>query len=245
MEETTKGELMDTHGDDREALRQLLAEWASPPAEMVDVLPKGGVSLKYLDHAHVTRALLECDPTWYWEPIAMEIETALPVLDRDSDGRPVGLWIYLHVCGVRRPGYGSIEYREVRGDQSPSADNAVKMIISDALKNAAMRFGVALNLWGKDHEEKATPAPRKAKAAPVPRPVQETHDTKDAGKDAYQALVDEHGKDLVNGAMAMYGVARFSELTPDRVQEIEASLFQRANVVSANEKAAANDPPAL
>ena len=236
---------MDTHGDDREALRQLLAEWASPPAEMVDVLPKGGVSLKYLDHAHVTRALLECDPTWYWEPIAMDIETALPVLDRDSDGRPIGLWIYLHVCGVRRPGYGSIEYREVRGDQSPSADNAIKMIISDALKNAAMRFGVALNLWGKDHEEKATPAPRKAKATPVPRPVPETHDDKADGKDAYQALVEEHGKDLVNGAMAMYGVARFSELTPARVQEIEASLFQRANVVSANEKAAANEPPAL
>jgi len=236
---------MDTHADDRADLRQLLAEWASPPAEMVDVLPKGGVSLKYLDHAHVTRALLECDPTWYWEPIAMDIETALPVLDRDSDGRPIGLWIYLHVCGVRRPGYGSIEYREVRGDQSPSADNAIKMIISDALKNAAMRFGVALNLWGKDHEEKATPAPRKAKATPVPRPVQETHDDKADGKDAYQALVNEHGKDLVNGAMAIYGVARFSELTPDRVDEIQRSLRLRANAQSHADKAAELEPPAL
>lgn len=235
---------MDNDLDDREALRQLLAEWASPPAEMIDVLPKGGVNLKYLDHAHVTRALIECDPTWYWEPIAMEIETALPVLDRDDQGRPVGMWIYLHVCGVRRIGYGSIEYREIRGDQSPSADNAIKMIISDAIKIAAMRFGVALNLWGKDHPEKDAPKPRK-KATPLPSPVRETHDQKDEGKEAYEYLVAEHGKDLVNGAMAMYGVARFSELTPERVQEIEASLFQRANVVSANEKAAANDPPPL
>ena len=239
---------MDTYGDDREALRQLLAEWASPPAEMVDVLPKGGVELKYLDHAHVTRALLECDPTWWWEPMSMD-DHGQPRLVTDGKGRPIGLWIYLHVCGVRRPGYGSIEYREVRGDQSPSADNAVKMLISDAIKVAAMRYGVALDLWsrprGKDHGQKAAPAPRKAKATPVPSPVQETHDTKDAGKDAYQALVNEHGKELVNGAMAMYGVARFSELTPARVEEIEASLFQRANVVSANEKAAANDPPPL
>jgi len=235
---------VDTHGDDRADLRQLLAEWANPPAEMVDVLPKGGVSLKYLDHAHVTRALIECDPTWYWEPMSMD-DYGQPLLVKGDQGRPVGMWIYLHVCGVRRPGYGSIEYREVRGDQSPSADNAIKMIISDALKNAAMRFGVALNLWGKDHEEKAAPAPRKAKATPLPSPLPETHDTKDLGKMAYEALCTDYGKDLVNGAMAIYGVARFSELTPARVQEIEASLFQRANVVSANEKAAANDPPAL
>ena len=229
---------MDTHGDDREALRQLLAEWASPPAEMIDVIPKGGVELKYLGHAATTRALLECDPTWWWEPMAWTIEDqpGLPAFTLDDQGRPIGLWIYLHVCGVRRPGYGSC---------LPGKSDAVKELIGDALRNAAMRFGVGINLWGKDHPEKDKPAPRKAKATPLPSPVQETHDTKDAGKDAYQALVDEHGKDLVNGAMAMFGVARFSELTPDRVQEIEASLFQRANVVSANEKAAANDPPPL
>ena len=229
---------MDTHGDDRADLRQLLAEWASPPAEMIDVIPKGGVELKYLGHAATTRALLECDPTWWWEPMAWTIEDqpGLPAFTLDDQGRPIGLWIYLHVCGVRRPGYGSC---------LPGKSDAVKELIGDALRNAAMRFGVGINLWGKDHPEKDKPAPRKAKATPLPSPVQETHDTKDAGKDAYQALVNEHGKDLVNGAMAMYGVARFSELTPDRVQEIEASLFQRANVVSANEKAAANDPPAL
>ena len=47
---------MDNDLDDREALRQLLAEWASPPAEMIDVIPKGGVELKYLGHAATTRA---------------------------------------------------------------------------------------------------------------------------------------------------------------------------------------------
>lgn len=226
---------MDTHGDDREALRQLLAEWASPPAEMIDVIPKGGVELKYLGHAATTRALLECDPTWWWEPMAFDAD-GLPLLVTDDQGRTVGLWIYLHVCGVRRPGYGSC---------LPGKSDAVKELIGDALRNAAMRFGVGINLWGKDHPEKDKPAPRKAKATPLPSPVQETHDDKEEGKNRYGYLVLEHGKELVDGAMAMFGIARFSELTVDRVQEIEASLFQRAAVVAANEKAAANDPPPL
>jgi len=228
---------VDTHGDDRADLRQLLAEWADPPAEMVDTIPKGGVELKYLGHAATTRALLECDPSWWWEPMSMD-DYGQPRLVTDDQDRPVGMWIYLHVCGVRRPGYGSC---------LPGKGDAVKELIGDAIRNAAMRFGVAINLWGKDHPEKDKPAPRKAKATPLPTPVQETHYEKEAGKGAYEALVADHGKDLVNGAMAVYGVARFSELTPSKVQDITASLAQRAMAVEANAKAKAAeiDPPAL
>jgi hypothetical protein len=226
---------MDNDLDDREALRQLLAEWASPPAEMIDVIPKGGVELKYLGHAATTRALLECDPTWWWEPMSFD-EIGQPWIECDDQGRAKGLWIYLHVCGVRRPGYGSC---------LPGKSDAVKELIGDALRNAAMRFGVGINLWGKDHPEKDKPAPRKAKATPLPSPVQETHDDKADGKEAYENLVAEHGKDLVNGAMAMFGVARFSELTPDRVDEIQRSLTLRANAQSHVDKAAANAPPPL
>ena len=235
MEETTQGELMDTHGDDREALRQLLAEWASPPAEMIDVIPKGGVELKYLGHAATTRALLECDPTWWWEPMAFDAD-GLPLLVTDDQGRPIGLWGYLHLCGVRRPGYGSC---------LPGKSDAVKELVGDFLRNAGMRAGIGLDLWKKDHPEKDKPAPRKAKATPLPSPVQETHDDKEEGKNRYGYLVLEHGKDLVDGAMAIFGVSRFSELTVDRVQEIERSLKLRANAQSHVDKAAANDPPAL
>ena len=226
---------MDTHGDDREALRQLLAEWASPPAEMIDVIPKGGVELKYLGHAATTRALLECDPTWWWEPMSFD-DYGQPRLVTDDQGRPVGLWIYLHVCGARRPGYGSC---------LPGKGDAVKELIGDAIRNAAMRFGVALSLWSSSHTEKAAPAPRKAKATPLPSPVQETHDDKEEGKNRYGYLVLEHGKDLVDGAMAIFGVSRFSELTVDRVEEIERSLKLRANAQSHADKAASLDPPAL
>ena len=228
---------MDTHGDDRADLRQLLAEWADPPAEMVDTIPKGGVELKYLGHAATTRALLECDPAWWWEPMSMD-DYGQPLLVTDDQNRPVGMWIYLHVCGVRRPGYGSC---------LPGKGDAIKELIGDAIRNASMRYGVALSLWSRDHVDKATPTPRKAKATPLPTPVPEAHHEKEAGKGAYEALVADHGKDLVNGAMAVYGVARFSELTPSKVQDITASLAQRAMAVEANAKAKAAelDPPAL
>lgn len=158
-----------------------------------------------------------------------------PLLVTDEQDRPVGMWIYLHVCGVRRPAYGSC---------LPGKGEAIKELIGDAIRNGAMRFGVALSLWSSSHPEKDPPKARK-KATPLPTPVPEAHHEKEAGKGAYEALVADHGKELVNGAMAIHGVARFSELTPERVGEIERSLKLRANAVSHNEAAAANDPPAL
>jgi hypothetical protein len=102
-------------------------------------LPRGGIQLDYVGHADVTRRLLEADPTWNWEPLATD-ENGLPVYDTAQNGQPVGLWIKLTVGGVTRLGYGSVP-----GNQS----DAVKVLIGDALRNAAMRFGVALDLWAK------------------------------------------------------------------------------------------------
>lgn len=111
------------------------------------------IHLDYVGHADVTRRLLETDPLWQWEPAATD-EHGLPVLDTDADGNPVGLWIRLTVLGVTRLGYGSC----------PSNQNdAVKVLIGDALRNAAMRFGVALDLWAKG--DRADPAAENAVAA--------------------------------------------------------------------------------
>jgi hypothetical protein len=86
--------------------------------------------LDYVGHAAVTSRLLEVDPAWSWEPLALTPE-GLPALDRAGN-----LWIRLTVCGVTRPGVGD-------------GKNA-KECISDAIRNAAMRFGVALDLWAKE-----------------------------------------------------------------------------------------------
>ncbi len=91
--------------------------------------------LDYVGHAALTARLLEVDPMWFWEPLATD-EFGLPKFDADG-----GLWIKLTVAGFTRLGYGSADGK--RGG------NATKEIIGDALRNAAMRFGAALNLWRK------------------------------------------------------------------------------------------------
>ena len=112
------------------------------------------IHLSYVGHAGVTRRLLEVDPLWDWEPVATD-EDGLPRFDRFG-----GLWIRLTVCGVTRRGYG-----DAAGKGGSST--AVKEIIGDALRNAAMRFGVALDLWSKLDRHEAKQAP-----ATVDRPVQ-------------------------------------------------------------------------
>jgi hypothetical protein len=98
------------------------------------------VHLDYVGHAAVTDRLLRADPDWNWEPLAYDT-SGLPYLLINADGAPVGLWIKLTVCGVTRLGYGSVE---------SGALDAEKQLISDALRNAAMRFGVGLDLWAKE-----------------------------------------------------------------------------------------------
>ena len=235
MEEESNGQPV------HDALRALLAEWASPPAEMVDTLPKGGKDLKYLSHGNVTRALIESDPGWEWEPMGIDA-AGQPVTVLDDQGRPVGMWIYLTVHGVRRPGYGSIAYVERRGDIFPAPENAVKSIISDALKVTAMRFGVALDLWGTDHPD--PPAKAAPRRAPAPSPgdvLTKELAAQEYGKAAYDALVGVHGKDVVSGAMASHGWDKYSHLTTETVPVLERSLTLRANAESHNEAAAAFD----
>lgn len=93
------------------------------------------VHLDYVGHAALTDRLLDADPQWSWEPLAFD-EVGLPALDGNR-----GLWIKLTVAGVTRLGYGSADGKQ--------GGDAVKEIIGDALRNAAMRFGAALDLWHK------------------------------------------------------------------------------------------------
>lgn len=101
--------------------------------------------LDYVGHAATTARLLDVDPFWNWEPVAYD-EAGLP--KRDALG---GLWIKLTVCGVTRLGYGNAEGK--------SGGDSIKEIIGDAIRNAAMRFGCALDLWHKGDAPLFTPDP--------------------------------------------------------------------------------------
>ena len=124
--------------------------------------------LDYVGHAETTAQLLEADIEWNWEPVALDAN-GLPAFDADG-----GLWIKLTVCGVTRLGYGTADNAngfKARGDIR-------KEIIGDALRNAAMRFGWALNLWAKtdihehapQEEPESHPAQRSNGTAPESDP---------------------------------------------------------------------------
>lgn len=94
------------------------------------------VDLDYVGHADVRARLCQADPEWTWAPYADMPGGPLII----QDGHPVGFWILLTVGGVTKPGYGSCE---------KGKSEAVKELIGDALRNAALSFGVAWKLWAK------------------------------------------------------------------------------------------------
>lgn len=104
--------------------------------------------LDYVGHAALTDRLLNVDSAWTWEPLSLD-DKGLPVIDKDG-----GMWIKLTVLGVTRLGYGDA--------QGKTGGNAMKERIGDALRNAAMRFGAALDLWhkGELHIDDADAAPQ-------------------------------------------------------------------------------------
>jgi len=117
--------------------------------EQIQKLPTGGLQLDYVSHAWVTDRLLQVDPMWTWKPLAFT-DAGLPAFD--SNG---GLWIELSVCGVTRYGYGEPQGRD-KFDMTKGA-------IGNAIRNAAMRFGVALDLWAKEAPGETKPAQKAVK----------------------------------------------------------------------------------
>lgn len=99
------------------------------------------IHLDYVGHAEATSRILAVDPEWNWEPLVTD-DKGLPYFDPDG-----GMWIRLTIAGVTRLGYGHAD-----GKRGP---DAVKVAIGDALRNAALRFGVAIDLWGASFEADA------------------------------------------------------------------------------------------
>lgn len=207
------------------------------PANMVSVLPKpykkdspkgkcpecGGyhglpaAHLSYVGHAALTDRLLDADPNWNWEPVAFGAD-GLPVIDRNG-----GMWIRLTVCGVTRLGYGTAP-----GKSGPDVN---KELIGDALRNAAMRFGAALDLWhkgdwhdedegeGGDHGQQAGNQPP---AQPEPKKAPEN-----SVKDYVDALTNA---DTIDGLSEVFKSAyRFVEkyADPDALRRITEAKDKR------------------
>ncbi len=133
-----------------DAPKSLFDLYGKPDPETISRLEKpGGVVLHYVGHAEITRVLLEVDPGWTWEPLA--IVDGRPAIHlhagtvkrRETEVQVVmaTMWGRLTLDGVTRVAVGSVEAHK------PDLD---KELVSDFLRNAAMRFGIALSLWMKD-----------------------------------------------------------------------------------------------
>lgn len=135
------------------------------------------VHLDYVGHAALTDRLLDADPAWSWQPVRDAASLGLPVA-------PGGMWITLTVCGVTRYGFGFADGK--------TGGDAVKEIIGDALRNAAMRFGAALDLWhkGQLHLEQEDEA-----AQPEPAAV--------VAPDGYEDWLTDLGAAVDNGTEAL------------------------------------------
>lgn len=118
------------------------------------------IHIDYVGHAELTDRLLQVDPDWSWEPVAKSGD-GVPFLDQYG-----GMWIRLTIAGVTRLGYG-------HADGKKSGD-ATKEAIGDALRNAAMRFGVALDLWGAKFEAETAAAVAAAAEFDEPAPEQDS-----------------------------------------------------------------------
>lgn len=154
----------------KEQLLEVLKKYAVPNPEIVGKLPKGGITLDFVGHADITRQLIEIDPCWSWEPVAFDSD-GLPAYRVENGMAHMAGRLTVH--GVSRIGVGSVAHNK---------PDIVKELISDFLRNAAMRFGICLALWTKSEWEDlgATPAkPAPTKTSPAPKKDEETPLTKE------------------------------------------------------------------
>jgi hypothetical protein len=182
------------------------------------------IHLDYVGHAALTDRLLEADPSWSWDPLALG-EDGLPQFDARG-----GLWIRLTVCGVTRLGYGNAEnksYMDVGARE--------KEAIGDALRNAGMRFGCALELWhkGQLHPDAGDDKPP-VNDTPPERPRGDSEPPKGSARnvteEAFNAL-DAGAKEVlerkaqdVAATNAMHGIVKAVDLFQEFNFETEDKL---------------------
>ena len=134
---------------------------------MIGSLPRGGTQLAFMGHADVTRALIESDPFWSWEPMALA-EDGSPLIVKRGD--MLELWGKLTIHGVTRIGVGTC----------PVKPESSKELVGDLFRNCAMRFGIGLSLRSKSEWHDDTPV-----APTVPEGMSTIADAKIAVVEAF------------------------------------------------------------
>lgn len=156
----------------KDALAWILPHYAVPDPAIVGTLSKGGQQLSFVGHAEITRILIEVDPMWWWEPAAFidgvpAIHVHNGLIPRKGQDplavQMASMWGTLYIHGASRVAVGSCEYHK---------PDLHKELVSDFLRNAAMRFGIALNLWSKQEWDDLKTEAHKPAIKPAPAPTE-------------------------------------------------------------------------
>jgi hypothetical protein len=188
------------------------------------------IHLDYVGHAAVTDRLLEVDPGWCWAPVAWDEERGMPRMF-ERNGMLV-MYGFLTIAGSTKPGVGTCEKGKTDAD---------KEVIGDFLRNAASRFGVALDLWIKGHEEAAsaaqddTPAPKRTAAIPAATATVIAR-WMSLPDDLREQLDSFYGDKIYNDPTATISREDLASLSENWIERIAKSLD------TAEEKAAAPKP---
>ena len=150
-----------------EKLRLVLDKYAVPDPKIVGKLPRGNIQLDYVGHAEITRILIDIDPLWEWKPLKIDDDGLPSYRVENGMAHMAGA---LTLLGHTRLAIGSAPHNK---------QDLLKELVSDFLRNAGMRFGLALSLWSKEEwggESDVTPAPKK-KAPAKKAPAKKVEDT--------------------------------------------------------------------
>lgn len=136
-----------------EKLRLVLDKYGVPDPKIVGKLPRGNIQLDYVGHAEITKILIEIDPLWDWKPLKIDDDGLPSYRVENGMAHMAGAMTLL---GHTRLAVGSAPHNK---------QDLLKELISDFIRNAAMRFGIALSLWSKE-EWSDDPKPAAKKPAP-------------------------------------------------------------------------------
>jgi hypothetical protein len=204
-------------------LEEIIGKYGVPDPKIVGKLPKGGMQLDFVGHADVTKMLIEIDPEWTWEPTAFDAN-GLPAYRVENGMAHMAGW--LTILGVRRLGVGSVMHNK---------PDLLKELISDFIRNAAMRFGVCLALWTKQEWEDVshTPSAPVAKPAPVAKVEPPKPSDPLVSMDNIKRFVDACNKEGLDSEV----IAKSAKIDLADLKESQMPLLREAFAVAKQTKA--------
>jgi len=200
-----------------EKLRLVLDKYAVPDPKIVGKLPRGNIKLDYVGHAEITRILTEIDPLWEWKPLKID-DDGLPAY-RVENGM-AHMAGAMTLLGHTRLAIGSAPHNK---------QDLLKELVSDFIRNGAMRFGVALSLWSKEEwADDSAPAPKKKAAAkkpePEPAPIEDTQQVDPLMLGRFKAACDVAGIPVEQ--VTFHAGVELDNATLEDFQKLRKSLDQ-------------------